>query len=144
MEIRRIVVGVDGSRNSDRAASAAADLAEVAGAEIIAVHAVGLLEGAPSAGEGRADHRSALREQLETTWTETARRTGSRLRCELRDGVATSTLVAVADETGADLIVVGRHGHRSFPEQVLGSTSAAVAATAACPVLVIPDDPHSD
>lgn len=144
MQIRRIVVGVDGSRNSDRAASVAGDIAELSGAEIVAVHAVGLLEGRPGPDEDRTDHRAALRQRLDTRWTETARRTGVRLRCELHDGDAISTLLTAAADAGADLIVVGRHGHRAFPEQVLGSTSAAVAATAHCPVLVIPDDPASD
>lgn len=144
MQIRRIIVGVDGSRNSDRAASVAGDIAELSGAEIIAVHAVGLLEGRPGPGEVQVDHRAALRHLLETRWTETARRTGVRVRCSLHDGDAISTLLSAADDAGADLIVVGRHGHRAFPDQVLGSTSAAVAATARCPVLVIPDDPASD
>lgn len=144
MQIRRIVVGVDGSRNSDRAASVAADIAELAGAEIVAVHAVGLLEGLPGADEDRAAHRAELRHRLETTWTETARRTGIRVRSELHDGNPIATLLTAAEATGADLMVVGRHGHRAFPEQVLGSTSAAVAATAHCPVLVIPDEPSAD
>lgn len=144
MEIRRIVVGVDGSRNSDRAASVAADVAQVTGADVVAVHAVGLLEGAPEPGEDRLDHRAGLRSRLETTWTEPARRTGIRVRCELRDGDARSALLGEADACGADLIVVGRHGHRAFPEQVLGSTSAAIAATARCAVLVVPDEPAAD
>ncbi len=144
MRIRRIVVGVDGSRNSDRAASVAGDLAELAGAEIISEHAVGLIEGLPTGDEDRIDHRRTIRHALETDWTETARRTGTRVRCELLDGNAISALLTTAADTGADLIVVGRHGHRQFPEQVLGSTSAAIAATATCPVLVIPDDPAAD
>ncbi|HWJ63883.1 MAG TPA: universal stress protein [Acidimicrobiales bacterium] len=144
MQIRKVVVGVDGSRNSDRAASAAADIAELARAEVVAVHAVGLLEGRPEAGEDRADRRAALRHELDHRWTETARRTGVQLRCELREGDAISALLGAASDVGADLIVVGRQGHRAFPEQVLGSTSAAVAASARCPVLVIPDDPASD
>ncbi len=144
MQIRKIVVGVDGSRNSDRAASVAGDIAELAGAEIIAVHAVGLLEGRPGPGEQRADRRQAIRHELETQWTTPARRTGTLVRCELLDGDAIAAVLTTAGEADADLIVVGRHGHRSFPEQVLGSTSAAIAATARCPVLVIPDDPASD
>lgn len=144
MQIRTIVVGVDGSRNSDRAASVAGDVAQATGARIVAVHAVGILEGRPGPGEDRLDHRALLRHDLETRWTETARRTGTRMRCELRDGDAVGALLGAAADSSADLVVVGRHGHRSFPEQVLGSTSAAVAATATCPVLVVPDDPASD
>jgi len=144
MKLRTITVGVDGSRNSDRAASVAADLAELSGAQIIAVHALGLLEGTPDEGDSLFDRRSAVREELETTWTEVLRRTGIKVRCVLRDGSPVMALLAVADESGADLVVVGRRGHGSLAEQVLGSTSAAVANDSRCPVLVVPDDPASD
>lgn len=144
VQFRKVVVGVDGSRNSDRAASIAGDIAELAGAEILAIHVAGLLEGRPDPGQSRAEHRQELTHLLETRWTEVLRRTGTKVRCELHDGNAATVLLAVAEEYQADLIVVGRRGHGSFPEQVLGSTSAAIAATAHCPVLVIPDDPASD
>jgi len=142
--IRKIVVGIDGSRASDRAASAAGDLAQTCGAEVLAVHVAGLLEGTPGPGETRVEHHRDLRETLATEWTKVLRRTGTRVRCELRDGNAAVVLPAVAEEYGADIVVIGRHGQRSFPEQVLGSTSAAIAATAHCPVLVVPDEPSSD
>ena len=144
MQLRTIAVGVDGSRNSDRAASVAADLAELSGAEIVAVHALGLLEAMPDPGEELVDHRVAVREQLETTWTEVLRRTGIKVRCVLRDGNPVVALLAEAEASGADLVVVGRRGHGPLTEQVLGSTSAAVANGARCPVLVVPDDPASD
>jgi nucleotide-binding universal stress UspA family protein len=144
VQFRKILVGVDGSRNSDRAASIAGDIAELAGAEVLAIHVIGLLEGRPDPEESRVEHRRSIARLLETRWTEVLRRTGTRVRCELHDGNATTVLLSVAADYGADLIVVGRRGHGSFPEQVLGSTSAAVAATAHCPVLVIPDDPASD
>jgi nucleotide-binding universal stress UspA family protein len=144
VQIRKILVGVDGSRNSDRAASVAGDLAQLAGAEILAIHVAGLLEGAPGPEETRVEHRRALVHELETRWTEVLRRTGTRVRCELHDGSAATAMLAVAEEHQPDLIVVGRHGHRSFPDQVLGSTSAAIAATARCPVLVVPDEAASD
>ena len=144
MQLRTIAVGVDGSRNSDRAASVAADLAELTGAQIIAVHALGLLEGTPEVGDTLIERRLAVRDELNTTWTEVLRRTGIKVRCVLRDGNPVMALLAVAEETGADLVVVGRRGHGSIAEQVLGSTSAAVANGSACPVLVVPDEPASD
>jgi nucleotide-binding universal stress UspA family protein len=44
-------------------------------------------------------------------------------------------LVAVAEEEGASLIVVGSHGPRS---SLLGSVSAEVSRRAPCPVVVVP------
>jgi nucleotide-binding universal stress UspA family protein len=144
MRIERIVVGIDGSSNSDRAASVAADLAELAGAEVIAVHAMGLLEDLPDPGETLVDHRAHLRQTFETTWTALIHRTGIRLRCELRDGDPVDAILAVAEECDADVIVMGTSGHGALPEQSLGSTSAQVAATTRRPMLLVPDTPESD
>jgi nucleotide-binding universal stress UspA family protein len=47
------------------------------------------------------------------------------------------TLVRVADETGADAIVVGSHRHGRLSELLLGSTSRGVIAKASCPVIVV-------
>src|SRR3546814_5444019 len=44
MAIDRIVVGVDGSMNSLQAVEFAAEMAAAADAEVVAVHALGLLE----------------------------------------------------------------------------------------------------
>lgn len=139
MQLRTIVVGLDGSRNSDRAATVAGDLAELTGAEVVAVHAVGLLEAQPGTDQVRADRLREIRDDMESRWTERLQRDGVTHRCELRDGNPNLVLLATATDVGAELIVVGRQGHGSFPEQVLGSTSAAIAATASCAVLIVPE-----
>lgn len=144
MRIERIVVGIDGSRNSDRAAAVAADLAELAGAEVVAVHAMGLLEDRPAPGQTVADRRAELRGEFEHAWCNLLRRTGTKVRCELRDGVATQALLSVADDVDADLIVVGTRGQGSPLARSLGSTSAAVVAATHRPVVVVPDSPDAD
>lgn len=63
-------------------------------------------------------------------------------------GVATETLTATgvpADEivreasaSGADLIVLGSHGHTALYDLLVGSTAHGVLKKAACPVLVVP------
>src|SRR5687768_16706935 len=47
------------------------------------------------------------------------------------------TLVEEAEEWGADLIVVGSHGYKSWERMLLGSVSQAVAAHARCSVLIV-------
>lgn len=44
-----------------------------------------------------------------------------------------------ANETGADLVVVGAHARPTLGQRLLGTTADSVLRHAACPVLVIPD-----
>ena len=53
-------------------------------------------------------------------------------------GRIASTLVAVADEQNAGLIVIGAHGHPSPGPKLLGGTANAVLYEAHRPVLVVP------
>ncbi|MEO8353471.1 MAG: universal stress protein, partial [Chthoniobacteraceae bacterium] len=41
-------------------------------------------------------------------------------------------------EHGADMIVMGSHGHGSFYELLVGSVTSGVLRDARCPVLVVP------
>lgn len=47
-------------------------------------------------------------------------------------------IVGAATDCGADLIVVGRRGHRSLMRRLMGSTTSGVIGHAHCPVLVVP------
>lgn len=47
-------------------------------------------------------------------------------------------IVGAAGDCGADLIVVGRRGHRSLMRRLMGSTTSEVIGHARCPVLVVP------
>jgi nucleotide-binding universal stress UspA family protein len=46
-------------------------------------------------------------------------------------------IVEVADEWGADLIVVGSHGYRMWERVLLGSVSQSVATHAKCSVWIV-------
>lgn len=139
MKIDRIVVAVDGSDGSARALTWAAMLAETVGAELIAVHALGLLEadesGQPVPVQG---HRDEIRRRFESEWCAALDERDVRARRVLQDGPAVSVLLSVADREDADLIVLGSRGLGGFPEQLLGSTSTQVAQTSNRPVTIIP------
>lgn len=55
------------------------------------------------------------------------------------DGRAPSAIIEEARGYGAELIVLGSHGHSRIASMLLGSTSAEVVARAHCPVLVARD-----
>jgi universal stress protein A len=46
-------------------------------------------------------------------------------------------IVRVADETRADLVIVGAHARRGLGPALLGSTSSQVVRHVACPALVV-------
>ena len=137
--LQRVVVGVDGSDNSRRAIEWAILLAGRFGAEIVAVHAVGLLahlgEGPPVPSQA---HVQELRDSFERLWCSELAGSGVAHRKRCVDGPPARVLLDVADEEGADLIVVGSRGAGGFAGLRLGSTSHQVAEHATCPVAIIP------
>jgi nucleotide-binding universal stress UspA family protein len=56
----------------------------------------------------------------------------------LREGSAEDEILSVAEEVGADLIVVGTHGRRGLTRALLGSVSESVLRDSKVPVLVVP------
>ena len=53
-------------------------------------------------------------------------------------GVAVSAIIDAANESGAELIVMGSHGHGALYELLAGSVTHGVLKDAPCPVLVVP------
>ena len=139
MKLERVVVGVDGSTNSLAAVEWAAGIAEVSGAEVVAVHAVGLLEHLQGHEPVSAQqHRDEIRLNFETTWCSPLDRAGVRCRKQVRDGSPVAVLLAVAEDEDADLIIVGSRGLGGYPELLLGSTSTQVAQNTSRPVTIVP------
>ena len=56
-------------------------------------------------------------------------------------GDAATTICAIAEELGVDVIVVGSHGRKGVSRLFLGSTSEHVVRNAPCPVLVVREQP---
>jgi nucleotide-binding universal stress UspA family protein len=136
---RCIVVGVDGSATSQEALLWALGLGGALGAEVVAVHAVGLREGIHDRGTTPDEWRAALRDRVENTWCAPMRAGSCPSRVELRDGNAVEVVLRVAEDVHADLIVVGSRGVGDTPARALGSTSLRVLQASPLPTLVVPD-----
>jgi nucleotide-binding universal stress UspA family protein len=140
--VHRVLVGVDRSEVARHALMWAGALARPLGAEVVAVHVVGLLERlqTTSAGSGTDGH-DELAEAL-ATWCAPLDQFGIRWRSRLLEGSPVPVLLAAVDEEGAELVVVGSRGGGGFPELRLGSTSHQLAEHAHRPVLIVaPDAP---
>ena len=62
---------------------------------------------------------------------------GLQVSTEVLTGSPKRVLVEEAENWGADLIVVGSHGYKSWERMLLGSVSQAVAAHAECSVEIV-------
>ncbi len=139
MTLDRILVAVDGSSNAADALRWAAALAQQAGAEVVAVHALGLLEHGPGSAPSPAlPRRDEIRTRFEHDWCAPLDATEVRSRRLLVDGPAAAVVLRVAEDEDVDLIVVGCRGHAAVPARLLGSTSTTVAQESTRPVAVVP------
>jgi nucleotide-binding universal stress UspA family protein len=141
MTIREIVVGVDGSAESDAALRWAAQEAQRHGAELTAVHAyeqdqLGIRT--PLENTHRHDLESIARAIVDSAVTEVQSVAPAvRVRGEAISGSAADCLIRAA-ESGAT-VVVGSRGRGGFAGLLLGSVSQQVATHATAPVVVVRD-----
>jgi nucleotide-binding universal stress UspA family protein len=63
---------------------------------------------------------------------------GVRLVVNVKIGEVVRSILEVAEEYGADLLVIGRQGHGSITRWLLGNVAEKVVRKAECPVLVVP------
>ena len=138
--IDRILVGVDGSDDSRRALDYAARLAQQLDAEVLAVHALGLLDRLHPGDDPvpSSSHREEITRTFKSEWCAPLDARGVRSRRLVEDGPPAMALLRLAGAEDADMIVVGSRGVGGFPELLLGSTSMQLVQHAAVPVTVIP------
>jgi nucleotide-binding universal stress UspA family protein len=138
--VRRILVGLDGSAAAAAGVDAAVALARAFDAEVIGVHATGLLDVWRAHEDADAvDADDGVAALLRGPWSEALRSSGVAYRLERRDGPPADTLIAVADDVDADLIVVGSRGVGDTALGELGSTSGKIVRRSGRPVLVVPE-----
>jgi nucleotide-binding universal stress UspA family protein len=124
----RILLGTDGSRFSDAAGVSAAKIAHCCAAPLTVVSAL-----VPSHSELR---QKEGREAVARTTAQLVR-DGLAVEGVALPGEADEVIIKLAEEKGADLIVVGTHGRTGFGKALLGSVSERVMGKAKCAVLVV-------
>ncbi|HSL58070.1 MAG TPA: universal stress protein [Acidimicrobiales bacterium] len=139
---RRIVLGVDGSDVARRAAAFLAALAGPIGAEVIAVHAVGLLSVIDGEVHPSEQVQDRLAELVAGEWCRPLVEAGVPVRPVLEDGPPSLVLIRVAEREDADLVVVGSRGVNAIEGVLLGSTSHYIAQLSPVPVVIVPPRPR--
>jgi len=141
----KILVGFDGSKTAWDALRHGVQLARENGAMLCALAVEEPLPHYASAAEEVIAEESQVAtyfDQLLASARAEAATAGVALETETVRGHATQALVDYARQIGADLIVVGQHGHTGMLDRMLGSTSDRVVDTAGCSVLVVPASVH--
>jgi nucleotide-binding universal stress UspA family protein len=140
-----MVVGTDGSDTANEAVRQATDLARRLGAT---VHLVSAYEPVP---EGRLrEERQQVpddlqwmvnpREDVSATLSQAAQGLedqGVKVETHAREGDPADAILDVAEEEGADLIVVGNKGMTGAKRFLLGSVPNKVSHHAPCSVMII-------
>ncbi len=133
----RIVVGVDGSSDSEKALRWGAQIAATLGARLDVVTA---WEYPPSFGWTAIAPDWNPAQDMEKVAADTVQavfgdQPPADLRVQVREGSAAKVLIEASE--GAVMLIVGSRGHGGFSGLLLGSVSANVAEHASCPVLII-------
>jgi nucleotide-binding universal stress UspA family protein len=147
----KVLLATDGSKEAQLAARTAADLAQKTGSELHVVHVFGIAPvGPPVYPEATDLQGEALEEEAEERISEQRAREvleaevgkvrsagGTVVEAHLIEGRIAPEIVALAEQIGAGLIVVGSRGHGGIRRALMGSVSDAVVRHAHCPVLVV-------
>jgi nucleotide-binding universal stress UspA family protein len=140
-----IVVGTDGSETAGKAVLQATELARQVGASVSLVSAYEPVSGNRLREEKREVPKDLEwmvnpREDVEATLKEAAEKlegAGVKVDTYAREGDAADAILDVAEETKADLIVVGNKGMTGTKRFLLGSVPNKVSHHAPCSVLII-------
>jgi nucleotide-binding universal stress UspA family protein len=142
--IKRILVATDFSELSAEAVDTAIGLAQEFGATLDLVHvAPELAIALPPPMDAVAvpfDPAAAMAEASKRTSAEQERIRARGVACEsnVLAGRSDAEIVAHAEKTQADLIVIGTHGRGVIAHALLGSVAEKVVQHAHCPVLTVP------
>ena len=143
-----IVCGVDGSPDSQAALKVAVQFADRLGSTLILAHiaepayvpyAAAYPLGGTAGPTAVAEEAEAKDEASERLLERVALAAG---RADLERRVAighpAERLAELADEEGAELVVVGSRGRGALKSAFLGSVSYSLVGMAGCPVLIVP------
>ena len=140
-----LLVGVDGSETSDRAAAFALERAQASGASVVVAHVVPwspfqattIEENEQRHPRREAELRSA-REQVVAPVVEWLRAGGVAAEGVAQHGHPAQTLCDLAEQHQVSHLVVGRTGEGRVRSQLFGSLPASLVQISPVPVTVVP------
>ena len=141
----KILLATDGSEEAALAAQSAADLAARTASELHVTYVGKALQGGFVAGVDVGPVPPGYQEALDKEAKELLQAQLERMReagasvteAHLMSGRADEEIILLAEQVGADLVVVGSRGLGGVRRALMGSVSDSVVRHAHCPVLVV-------
>ncbi len=148
MELRKVLVGIDGSPASAAAECWAANAVRDCGGEVVAVHVVGsplVRQATEDVVNGLGMMTPRLRRSqaeaerlLEEEWCRPLRDARVRHRSIVAKGDPVHALLHIARKEAVDVIVIGHQGDSSFVHRLFRGLSDELLDDARRPVVVVP------
>ena len=136
---KRVLLAVDGSENSMRAAAEAAKVAAMGAGSVVEVVYVADFSKSKNEmlhAQGKESLELSRRKKLQPV-EDIITQKNVDYEVKILHGQPGQTIVDYAKEEKADIIVIGSRGLNAFQELVIGSVSQLVVKKATCPVLIV-------
>ncbi len=133
-DIRKILVTTDFSEGTNEAMSYALSLAQEAPAEVTLLHVV---QQPPERAEPVKSLADVLQDHLDSMVPDEAR-DWCKVRSSVEIGTPYHRIIAVAENSAIDLLVMNIHGKGMLDRALMGSTAERVIRAVTCPVLAVP------
>ena len=144
VQIKRILVPIDGSNCSIRAAKYAIEIATLQKAQIFCIHVIASLPYGYGFAGSAIDEYFEDAEKHAQFWfnnvTEMAKRNGiNDVRTDIFTDVEsiTGAIIDYASDKSIDLVIIGTKGRTGLKRLLLGSVAQGVVQHAHCPVLLV-------
>jgi nucleotide-binding universal stress UspA family protein len=137
----KVMWATDGSEHADRAMPLAVQTAKADGAELHVVHVVEKLAGPRAANLDAFANEDEIKAKVEQQAQSIAAENGLKTSIHIVVGVGGrigDRIAEIAQDAGADLIVVGTRGHGALGAFVLGGVTQRLLHVSPCPVLAVP------
>lgn len=141
VDIKSLLVAVDGSEFSDKAVRYACAMGPSLGAEVVLLHVVPMLVSATPYHDTVSDQPFLALQKVGEDILAKAKEIAVALKCEVTElishGDPANKIVDIATERNADLIIMGSRGVSGIKRLFVGSISDKVMNQAPCPVMIV-------
>lgn len=141
VEVKRILVAVDGSEHSLKAVRYACAMGPSLGAEVVLLHVVPMLVSATPYHDTISDQPFLSLQKVGEDILTRAKTIARDLGCEVIDlitqGDPAAKIIDIAKERDISIIIIGSRGLSGIKRLFVGSISDKVASHAHCPVMIV-------